>query len=63
MFSGGSCIALWEVVDYRSVSLQLSGDNTATGFWWSILAIGGAVYIIVGNGTKQRRPDSVNITR
>lgn len=43
MPSGGCCIALWDVVDYRYVSLHLVGDNAATGFWWSILAIGGAV--------------------
>ena len=36
MPSGGSCITLWEVVDYRSVSSRLCGDNAATGFWWSI---------------------------
>lgn len=36
MPSGGSCIALWDVVDYWSVSSRLCGDNAATNFWWSI---------------------------
>lgn len=42
----------------------LVGDNTATGFWLSVGGIGGlAVYIVLGNGTKQWRSGSVNITR
>lgn len=34
--SGGSSIALWEVVDHGVVSSRLCGDKAATGFWWSI---------------------------
>src|SRR5699024_7292592 len=64
MPSGGCCIALWDAVDYRYVSSRLCRDNAATGFWLSVGGIGGlAVYIVVGNGTKQWRPGSVNITR
>lgn len=48
MPSGGSCIALWDVVDYWYVSLHCGGDNAATGFWWSLGGIGGAVYNCVG---------------
>lgn len=63
MPSGGCCIALWDAVDYRYVSSRLCRDNAATGFWLSVGGIGGlAVYIVVGNGTKQWRPGSVNIT-
>lgn len=41
MPSGGSCIALWDVVDYWSVSSRLCGDNAATSFWLSVGGIGG----------------------
>lgn len=56
MPSGGCCIALWDVVDYWYVSSRLCRDYAATGFWLSVGGIGGlAVYIVVGNGTKQWR--------
>lgn len=44
MPSGGSCIALWDVVDYWYVSLHCGEDDAATDFWWSVGGIGGAVH-------------------
>ena len=51
MPSRGCCIALWDVVDYRYISLRLCGNNAATGFWLSVGGIGGAVHNCVEKGT------------
>ncbi|HFJ6984362.1 TPA: hypothetical protein ACGSBW_000531 [Escherichia coli] len=51
-------------MNYQYGSLHCGEDDATTGFWWSVGGIGGlAVYIVVGNGTKQWWLGSVNITR